>query len=236
MTGFIRFVLFFALLVGVFVLVILPFILSPILTQMVRDAGLTSNTLEVSVAPLDPGLILGRARRVTLVATGVQVSPAQIGKIDMAFGDVSYFDRSFATVTGEIDDVTLTVNGETAHVTTVTFDGPSGAANAVARLSANDTEHLVRIAARRVGVQIDRVVVGQTGVTVTIAGFEGAARVTVQGGALVLDPGIGVAIVLLQPAPSDPWSLSEAWISESGLNIRGVVNVDRLTRSIRSRQ
>ena len=131
--------------------------------------------------------------------------------------------------------MTLTVNGGTAHVTTVTFDGPSGAANAVARLSADDTEHLVRIAARRVGVQIDRVVVGQTGVTVTIAGFEGAARVTVQGGALILDPGIGVAIVLLQPAPSDPWSLSEAWVSDSGLNVRGVVNVERLTRSMRNR-
>ena len=234
MGGFLRFVTFFVLLVAGFVLVALPLLMGPLLAGVVRDVGFAQRD-RGERRPVRPGPVLGPRATGHPVATGVEVAPAQIGRIELAFGDVSFFDRSFATVSGDVDDVTLTVNGGTAHVTTVTFDGPSGAANAVARLSADDTEHLVRIAARRVGVQIDRVVVGQTGVTVTIAGFEGAARVTVQGGALILDPGIGVAIVLLQPAPSDPWSLSEAWVSDSGLNVRGVVNVERLTRSMRNR-
>src|SRR5947208_1658495 len=55
-----RFLAFFALLVAGFVLLVLPLLLGPLLTQVVRDAGLKSATLSVTVAPLDPTLVLGR--------------------------------------------------------------------------------------------------------------------------------------------------------------------------------
>jgi hypothetical protein len=232
--GFLRFVVFFGLLLGVFVLVVLPFLLSPLLAQMVRDAGLRSQTLEVSVAPLDPTLLLGRSRLVTLVATDVDAAPARIGRLEVAFGQASYFDRTFETVSGELADVVLTVGGDTARISTIRIDGPSDAANATATLDATETEELVRVAARRVGVRVDSVIVSDTGVTVGILGQEARARLAVQGGALLLDPGIGVAIVLIQPAPSDPWTLREAWISPEGLNVRGVVDMRRIARSITS--
>jgi len=231
-SGFLRFLVFFGLLFALFVLVVLPLALSPILTQMVRDAGLKANSISVTVAPLDPTLLLGRARKVTLVADGVDMAPAKIGHLQVAVGDVSYFDRSFATVEGEMDDVELDANGETAHVSRLTVNGPAESASAVAHLTAGETEQLIRPAARRAGLSIDAVDVSDSGVTVTARGLEASARLAVHGGALLLDPGVGAEIVLLQPAPSDAWQLSEAWIAPDGLNVRGVVDVRRLTEQL----
>lgn len=232
MAGFLRFVAFFVLLVAVFVLVVLPFLLSPLLTNMVRDAGLRSSTLDVAVAPLDPTLLLGRSRQLTLSATGVDVAPVRIGSVELALGDASYFDRSFETVRGDLRDVALGVGNDAIEIATIRLDGPAEAANATAMLTASQTERLIRVAARRIGVEVDSVLVSDSGVTVNVRGLEARARLTVQAGALLLDPGIGVAIVLLQPAPSDPWSLSEAWISPEGLNIRGLVDVRRVAASL----
>lgn len=232
MAGLLRFLAFFGLLLAGFVLLVLPFLLSPFLTQLVRDAGLRSGTLDVTVAPIDPTLVLGRARQVTLVATDVDMAPARIGRVDVAVGDASYFDRTFQTVSGEMTDVSLTMGGDTVDIGAITIDGPSDAAATMAMLDAAQTERLIRLAARRVGIDVTDVLVSETGVTVTAAGVEARARLAVQGGALLLDPGVGVAVVLLQPAPSDPWSLSEAWITREGLNVRGTVDVRRIAREL----
>lgn len=232
MAGFLRFLAFFVLLLAGFVLLVLPFLLSPLLTQLVRDAGLRSGTLDVTVAPLDPTLVLGRARQVTLVATDVDMPPARIGRVDVTVGEASYFDRTFQTVRGEMIDVSLTMGGDTVDIATINIDGPSEAAAATAVLDAAQTERLIRLAARRVGIEVTNVLVSETGVTVNAAGVEARARLAVQGGALLLDPGVGVAVVLLQPAPSDPWSLSEAWITRDGLNVRGTVDVRRIAHEL----
>jgi hypothetical protein len=62
----------------------------------------------------------------------------------------------------------------------------------------------------------------------------GARRLEVRGGALVLFPGVAgaPAVPLVQPAPADPWQLEEAWISDDGLNVRGVVDTTRLARQV----
>jgi hypothetical protein len=199
---------------------------------MVRDAGLRSSTLDVTVAALDPTLLLGRSRQVRLVATDVDASPARIGRMDIAVGDASYLDRSFETVDGELADVEVDVRGDTAHIASIRVDGPADAATALATLTPTQTEQLVRMAAQRVGVSIDSVLVTDSGVIVQIAGIDAQARLAVQGGALLLDPGVGVAVVLLQPAPSDPWTIEEAWITADGLNVRGTVDMRRLAASL----
>jgi hypothetical protein len=226
--GLLRFLAFFGLVAAVLVLVVLPLALSPILTQAVRDMGFRSDTLEVSVAAFDPTLLLGRSRRVSLIATGVDASPAEIGSLNIALGNASYFDQTFETVDGEMADIAIRVDGGAARITTVTLAGRADAADAVATLSPADTESLVQLAARRAGLTLDAVTVSATGLTVRAAGIEATAQISVRGGALLLDPGVGGAIVLLQPQPSDPWRLNEAWISAEGLNVRGVVDVAAL--------
>jgi hypothetical protein len=231
---FLGFVVFFVLLAGAFVLIVLPLALGPFLTQMVRDAGLKSETLSVSVAPFDPTLLLGRARKVTLIASNVDASPATIGSVNLSIGNASYFDRSFQTVSGELNDVAVTVNGDHVRIGDISVDGPADAANATAHFSATDTDRLIRLAGQRAGLTIDQVRVGDSGVTVKVSGVEANAKLAVSGGALVLDPGVGGAIVLLQPAPSDPWKLNEAWVDADGLNVAAVVDVERITHSLDS--
>jgi hypothetical protein len=222
---FLRFFVFFVLLVAAFVLIVLPLLLGPVLTQVVRGAGLKSDTLSVSVAPFDPTLLLGKSRQIRLIATGVDMSPAKIGNVNLAIGDASYFDRSFKTVSGDLNDVNLTVNGtDSVHVGDISVDGPANAANATAHLSATDTDRLIRLAGQRAGLTIDNVHIGDSGVSVKVGGVDSDAQLSVTGG--------GNAIVLMQPKPTDPWSLQEAWVDADGLNVRALVDVTQITDNI----
>ena len=233
MGRFLRFAAFLIVLLAVLVLVVLPLLLGPLLAGAVRGAGLRADTLSVSVALFDPTILLGKSRRVTLTASGVDASPALIGSVTLSLGNTSFFDRSFQTVSGELDDVSLTVNGnDSVHVGDIAVDGPSDAASATAHLSATDTDKLIRLAGQRAGLTIDNVQIGDSGVTVKVSGIQSTAQLAVSGGALVLDPGVGSEIVLLQPAASDPWTLQEAWVSADGLNVRAVVDVARITSNL----
>ena len=191
-----------------FVLIVLPLLLGPFLTNMVRDAGLKSDTLSVTVAPFDPTLLLGKAREITLIATDVDASPATIGSVNLAIGDANYFDRSFKTVSRHLDDVSVTVNGtDSAHRRYLRRrsgecrqrDGPSlGDRHGPAHSSRR----------RTCGLDDRRRPRSATAASPSrSSGVDANAQLAVSGGALVLDPGVGGAIVLLQPAPSDPWTL-----------------------------
>ena len=232
MGGFLRFLAWFALLVAGFVLVALPLLLSPLLSGMVRDMGIRAATLDVSVALFDPGLLLGRSRQVTIVADGIDVAPAQVGHLRLALGDASYFDRSFATISGEMSDVSVSVGRDTVSATSINVAGPADAAIVTARMAAPEVERLVRLATSRNGLDLDDVRVSDAGVRVTLRGVQADGRLVVHGGALLLEPGFGGAVVLLQPSPSDPWSLTDAWFSDQGLNVSAIVNVRRIVRSL----
>jgi hypothetical protein len=220
-------------LVSFLVLVVLPLLVGPFLTQVLRDQGLRSDSLQVTVAMFDPFLVMGRSRSTHLSASDVDLSPAMVGSLELTLGDVSFYARTWGTVSGEIRDVAVRTTAETLRVGTLAVTGPAGSATATARLSAAEGEALIRAAAARQGLRVDRVNFSGVGVTVTIGGVEAAARLEVRGGALVLFPGGGLnGVPLIQPAPADPWQLEEAWISDSGLNIRGVVDTTALARQV----
>jgi hypothetical protein len=230
--GLLRFLAWFTLLVGGFVLVVLPLLVGPLLAGVVRDMGVRADTIEVSVALFDPGLILGRSRAVTVSATNVDLAPATIGSFRVTLGNVSFFDRTYETVSGELDDVSLTLGGNTVGASTASIDGPADAATVTARFTASQVEQLITIAAAHNGLTLDSVTVTNAGVTVTLHGIDADARLLVRGGALLLDPGLGGAVVLLQPAPSDPWRLTDAWFSDRGLNLAGTVDVAGIVRHL----
>lgn len=232
MRGFLRFVAWFVLLVAGFVLVGLPLLIGPLLTGTVRDMGVRSDTLDVSVALFDPGLILGRSRQVTIDATNIDLAPATIGSFHLGLGNVDYFERSFESVSGELTEVRLVMGNNTVSAASATVVGTADAATITAHFAADEVVQLVKIAAARNGLTIQDVTVTASGVRVTVQGIEADARLQVRGGALLINPGVGGPQVLLQPEPSDPWRLTDVWFSDGGMNLSGTVDVADIARSL----
>jgi hypothetical protein len=230
--GVIRFLAFAVLLVALLVFVVAPAVASPVLSQMVRDMGLAADDVEVTIETWDPSLLAGRSQKVRVQATNAIIHPATIRSLDLVFGQVSFFERSFQTVRGDMSGVVLTAGGLTISVSSVSLGGPANEAQAAARMSAAETEALVHSAAQRAGIVLDDVRFGGDGLRVTLGGLETGARVDVAGGALVLTPEVGPPVVLLQPAPPDPWRLTEAYVTADGITVNGVVDAQRLTEHL----
>jgi hypothetical protein len=230
--GFLRFVAWFVLLVAGFVLVGLPLLVGPLLAGAVRDVGVRADTVNVSVALFDPGLILGRSRQVTIDATNVDMAPATIGSFHLGLGNVSYFERTFESVSGELSDVRFVMGNDTVSAASATLAGTADAATVTAHFAADQGARLLTIAAAHNGLTLQDVTVTSSGVRVTVHGLAADARLLVRGGALVLDPGAGGPQVLIQPKPSDPWQLSDVWFSEGGMNLSGTVDVAAIARNL----
>jgi hypothetical protein len=223
-----RFLAFFVLVVGLLVYLVLPAVASPLLTQYVRDMGVRADTLNVTVDTFDPALLSGRAARLRVEGTNVEIGRARVGELDVTFGNVSLFDRSFQSLSGQLDDVLVAGGGISAAATEVNVLGPADRASATGRFDDTQSEDMVKVAAQRVGVTLDDAQLVDGGLRLTLNGIEVGAGISVQGGALVLHTGIGEPVVLLQPATSDPWRLEEAYVSPSGITVRGTVDARRI--------
>jgi len=230
--GFLRFVAWFVLLVAGFVLAGLPLLVGPLLAGTVRDMGVRADTVNVSVALFDPGLVLGRSRQVTIDATNVDMAPATIGSFHLDLGNVGYFERTFESVSGELTDVRFMMGTDSVRAASATLTGTADAATVTARFAADQAARLLTIAAAHNGLTLQDVTVTPSGVRVTVHGIEADARLLVRGGALLFDPGEGGPQVLLQPKPSDPWQLSDVWFSEGGMNLSGTVDVAAIARNL----
>jgi hypothetical protein len=228
---FLAFLLFFVVLAGGLVFLVVPVLVSPALTQYVRDMGVEADDLKVSVDTFDPALLSGRAGHVRVEGTNVQIGRATVRQLDLTLGDVSFFDRSFGSVEGQLDDVAVVAGGISASADEVHLTGPAGGATATGRFGSQQSEDMIMAAARRVGVPLDDARLVDGGLRVTVGGgIEVGAGISVEGGALILRPHIGPPILLLQPATSDPWRLEEAYVSPAGIIVRGTVDASRLAQ------
>jgi hypothetical protein len=231
MLNFLRFLLFFGIATALLVVVALPALASPILTQMVRDAGVEGGELHVSVGLFDPSILQGRAGQLRIEGRDVTLGPADIGGIDLTLANASYFDRTFEEVRGNLRNVQLTAGGIRVEAARLEIFGPANAAEVAAHFTPAQGAEIVRQAAIKAGVALDRVEFVDGSMRVTIAGLTAESSVAVEGGALVLRSAPGApTVLLLQPAPSDPWRLTEAWVSPDGITVLGVADAAFLAR------
>ena len=222
------FALFFLVVAGAMLFLAVPLIVNPMLTQAVRDMGVQADDLRVSVDTLDPALLSGRAGHVRVQGTDVHIGRAVVGELDLTLGDVSFIDRTFGSVDGQLNNVAVSAGGVSASADEVDVVGPSGKATATGKFDSQQSEDLVKAAAKRMGVPLDDAQLVDGGLRLTVGGFEVGAGISVEGGALVLRPQIGPAILLIQPATSDPWRLEEAYVSQSGITVSGTVDAAEL--------
>lgn len=226
------FLLFFVVVVGALVFVVLPAAVSPVLTQYVRDMGVKADDLKVSVDTFDPALLSGRAGHVRVEGTNVEIGRATVGELDLTFDDVSFFNRTFGSLDGELNDVAVSAGGVSASADQVDVSGPAGDAHATGHFDSQQSTDMVKAAASRLGVPLDDVRLVDGGLRLSAGGIELGAGISVEGGALVLRPAIGPPILLIQPSTSDPWRLEEAYVSPSGITVRGTVDAARLAGAV----
>lgn len=228
--NFVRFLIFFAIAAALLAVVAVPALSSPLLTQMLRDAGVRGGELNASIGVFDPALFTGRAAQLHIEGRDVTLGPATAGGIDITLHNATFFERSFEAVQGNLRDVELTGGGVRVQVARVEIDGPSNAATVAGHFTPDQGEQIVRQAAERAGFTLQEVELEDGGLRVSIGGLSTRAAVGVEGGGLVLRPAIGPTVLLLSPVPTDPWRLTEAWVSPDGITVRGVIDASVLAR------
>jgi hypothetical protein len=228
--NFLRFVIFFAAIAALLAVVAVPALSAPFVTQMVRDAGVRGGELNASIGFFDPALFTGRARELRIEGRGLMLGPATVGGADIVLEDVSFFDRTFGGVRGNLRDVEMSAGGVRVLVARIEIEGPSSAATVAGHFTPDQGEQIVHEAARLAGIELDHVELVEGGLRVTLAGVTTRANVSVEGGGLVLRPAVGPTVLLLAPVPTDPWRLTEAWVSREGITVRGVIDAAALAR------
>jgi hypothetical protein len=233
LTGLIKFAAFSAALIALLVFVVIPVVAGPIISGLAHDAGLEGDDVEVSVDLLGPGILSGRAPSVRIQGNELDVPRAVIGRVDLTLTEVSLSDRTFETVSGTLYEVRVTGPGDVGIVVeTIDLEGPAEATRATGRLDRPESEALVREIASQAGLEVDDVIVGDGSITFQQGGRTVDARLRVTGDALILDP-VGVEpIVLLAPAPSDSWRLSDVIITPDGMTVDLTVDVRDLASQL----
>lgn len=230
MTGLIKFAAFSAALIALLVLVVIPVVARPIISGLVRDAGVLGDDVDVDVDLFGPSIFRGRAPAVRIQADGVEVPHAVIGRVDVTLTDASATDRTFESISGTLQDISVTGPGGVAMmVDSIDLEGPAEATRATGRMDRSRSEALVREIAGQAGLVVDGVTLNDGSLDIKRDGQVTRAELRVAGDALILDTADADPLVLLAPAPSESWRFSDVRITEAGLTVDLTVNARELT-------
>ncbi len=233
MTGIIRFAAFSAALIALLVFVVIPVVAGPIISGLVRDAGLVGDDVEVSVDVLGPSILSGRVPSLRLQADDVQVPRALIGRLDVTLSDVSAADRSFESISGTLRDVgVMGPGGLRLVVEAIDVEGPAEATRATGRLDPSESEALVREIAGQAGLDVDEVALGDGSLTIRQGGQASEAYLLVAGEALLLEMADAESVVLLAPAPSESWRLQDVHVTPEGMVVELTVDLRGLAAEV----
>lgn len=220
MAGLIRFAAFSAALIALLVFVVIPVVAGPIISDLVRGAGVAGDDVEVSVDLLGPGILGGRVPSVRLQADDLEVRSATIGRLDVTLSEVSATDRSFRSVSGTLWDVRVDgPGGRTVVLEVIDLEGPAEATRATGRLDRWESQALVQAVAAQAGVTVDEITLGDGVLAIQQGGQTTQAQVHMTGETLILETAGAAPVVLLAPAPSGSWRLRDVRISPDGITL-----------------
>lgn len=212
------------------VLVGLPAAAAGVLTAGVTAAGLEAEDTTVTVTSDPPTDLIGlRADRVRLRASEARFRDLRIGRLDLEFGDVRLLDRTAATVSGELRDVTVVAEGaRDLRLASIRLEGGGARVTATTELAGAEVEAMLAdAAAAELGVRPAsvRLVAPDRLLVEARVRVEGRLEVGPGGdlGVRVRDgPLAGTRIVLLPAGGGLPLRITSARITEAGdLRLRG---------------
>ncbi|MER3418946.1 MAG: hypothetical protein C4343_07675 [Chloroflexota bacterium] len=169
--------------------VLLPSVATGLVTLGLEAAGLRADRLNVSVEADPPfRLLLARADRVVIEATGVRWETTSAGLLSLVLYGVDLVARRAETIDGQLTDVRVTNSpaGPVA-IASVTISGSGNGPQARALVAPAEAARVVRALAGSVGLAGARIALEPLDrVLVTVAGLRVEARVVVTGGAVVV--------------------------------------------------
>lgn len=211
-----------------------PPVASTVLEASLTSSGFTADEIDVTVDASPPlALVLGRADRVTIRASGVSWNGLEAESMVLEMDDVDLFARTAGRADGSFDAVELEGPGADPVLVSIELAGPSDAAATTIHVDRATVERIARVAFQeRFGVQADAVeLVAPDAVRLTVGGqsVTGHLEVFGDGGIAVSNP-LGEALTLVAPDPSLPLTLTGLAIDDAGLVLTGTLAVSSLIR------
>lgn len=230
MRGFLGFLVFATVLIGVLVFVVVPLLVRPVVAGAVRAAlpfGDQAVSIEVDVDGL--GLLGGYVDRVRITGDDLVAGESQIGALDVTMRRVGLADRDFASIAGSLESVTVQLgDGTSVEVPEIRLSGPSASVLADARVGAAGAEALVVSALATAGLAVDRVGLAEGGVALELLGLQVIVPLTVVDGAVVATSFMGLAqLAVIAPAADDPWRVTGLKVLPTGLDIEASIDLER---------
>lgn len=220
---------------GAVAFVLAPVLIRPLVVDGVRAASpFGTGPLDVDVSLDTPGLLRGSIDRVHVSGSNLDADGSTVGSLDATASNVSIVDRSFASIEGTLIGVTLRRDdGTSLDVERLELSGASGKVDGMATVGTAAAVALVRGALTDAGLPVESVELVDGGVRVVVLGQTTDVALGAVDGALTIAGSLaGGSIVLFGPEPGEPWRITGATASASGLQVQLVVDAGRLlTRS-----
>lgn len=231
MRGFLGFLVFAGLLIGVLVFVVVPLLVRPLVVDAVRAAlpfGDQAVVIDVDMDGL--GLLQGQVARVRAHGSDVTSGEVRIGDLDIAVARASIGDRRFETITGTLTGIELSdVAGTPVAIDRVTLSGSSDEIVAIAILEADAALALVTNRFAEAGLAVDGIQLDDGRIAFQVLGQAVQVPLAVEDGVVVVPDLFGSGSVpILTPDPGAPWELTAVTVSPAGMTINAVVDGDRL--------
>lgn len=210
-----------------------PPLAGTVLEATLSGTGFVADELDVDVQASPPlRLVLGRADRVTIHARGVHWNGLDAASMDLAMDEVDLFGRTAGRADGRLVDVELAGPDGNPVLVSIDIAGPSEAAATTVRVDRATVERVAKAAFEaEFGIKADAVeLVAPDQVRLTVAGVPVIGRLEVfQDGGLAATSQLG-SVTLVAPDPNLPLTLTGLTVDETGLTLRGTLEVTSLIR------
>jgi hypothetical protein len=208
-----------------------PLLASAVIGVALQDGGFSATTQSISAtSDPPPRLLLGRADRVEIRATGVAFRTFHAGFLDLVLTDVDVVDRTAATISGTVDAASVSTADGVPTEADLRIDGSASSAATSIVVSGATVDRVVRATfADEVGVAITRTELVAPDILRIVT-----PRATVEG-RLVIDATGAVALStragsssILSLDPSFPLRLESARVVNGDLVVTGRLDAMRL--------
>lgn len=220
-----------ALLVGGLAWLASPLLASTVIGVALQDGGFSATTQTISAtSDPPPKLLLGRADRVEIQATGVAFRTFHARSLDLVLTDVDVINRTAATISGSVDAASVTSADGVPTEADLRIDGSAPSAATSIVVAAATVDRVVRATfADEVGVAITRTeLVDPDILRIVTAGATLEGRLVIDAsGAVALSTRLGSASILSLDR-SFPLRLESVRVVDGDLVVTGRLDATRL--------